>query len=73
VVSGLLDASDTLTDSEVAEAVSAGLRSEQGRVRRRALEVMVANGEVAEAREKALADPAAAVRTWGRRLPAAAG
>ena len=73
VVSGLLDASDTLTDSEVVEAVSAGLRSEQGRVRRRALEVMVANGEVAEAREKALADPTAAVRTWGRRLPAVAG
>ena len=73
VVSGLLDAIDTLTDTEVAEAVSAGLRSEQGRVRRRALEVMVANGEVAEAREKALADPTAAVRTWGRRLPAVAG
>jgi hypothetical protein len=73
VVSGLLDASDTLTDSEVTEAVKAGLRSEQGRVRRRALEVMVGNGEVAEARCKALADPAAAVRTWGRRLPAAAG
>ena len=73
VVSGLLDASDTLTDTEVAEAVSAGLRSEQSRVRRHALEVMVANGEVAEAHRRALDDPAQAVRTWGRRLPAVAG
>jgi len=29
--------------------------------------------EVAEARQEALADPAEAVRTWGRRLPAVAG
>ena len=71
VLWGLLDACDALPDDEVAVAVEAGLASSHARVRRRALEVLCAQGAVAEARRRALDDPAAAVRTWGRRLDVA--
>ncbi len=70
VTLGLLDAADALSPQARRTILDAGLASSAAAVRRRALEVLVAEGRAEEALRLAADDPAALVRRFGTKLAA---
>jgi hypothetical protein len=69
MVNGMLDSIATLGPDEAALLLDFGLVWPLGSVRRHALEILAAQGEVEEAVRLAASDPDAKVRRWRPRVP----